>query len=57
MPYVDTKYLFDGMRIDGVCQRWGVGQTRRDAESWLERLAGAGVITKKVQPHPRTPRT
>ena len=55
MPYVDTKYLFDGMRMDVVCQRCRIGQTRRDAESWLERLAKANVITKKIQPHPSTP--
>jgi hypothetical protein len=55
MPYVDTNYLFRGMRIDAVCQHLGVGQTRGDAENWLERLARARILTKNVQPHPSTP--
>ncbi len=55
MPYVDTKYLFNGMRMEAPCQYWDVGQTRGDAERWLDRLAGARVIERKDRPHPATP--
>lgn len=55
MPYVDSNFLARGMTMDAKLTRLGVGQNRREAEGWLDRVADAGVIVKKSQPHPKTP--
>ena len=55
MPYIDSAYMAKGMTMDKTFLGWGIGQERNEAESWFELLARAGVIFKKVQPHPTTP--
>lgn len=55
LPYVDTPYLARGMALDKACQEAGLGETYEDAQSWLAAAAEAGLILRKVMPHPRTP--
>ncbi len=55
MPYVDTKYLARGMALDKACHEAGVGQTFEDAREWLNAAADAGLVVRKIMPHPRTP--
>jgi uncharacterized LabA/DUF88 family protein len=55
MPWVDSNFLAKGMAMDATFRRLGVGQTRADAEEWLELAAAHGVIVKKRRPHPGTP--
>lgn len=55
LTYVDTKYLAEGMLRDTQLIRWGVGQTRPDAEAWLNLAASVGLVVKRTQPHPKAP--
>jgi hypothetical protein len=54
LPYVDTNFLAKGLQRDESCSRLGVGQTRADAERWLNAAASAGILAKKVRPHELT---
>lgn len=53
--YVDSNALAQAMMKDDVFHRLGVGQTRREAEGWLDLAAAAGIVVKKTQPHRLTP--
>lgn len=55
MPYLDTGYLSKGFTMDKNFQAWGIGQTRSEAEGWLDLLARHGVLVKKLQPHKASP--
>lgn len=55
MPYVDSAFLAKGFAMDKNFQSWGIGQTRNEANGWLDLLARHGVIVKKTQPHKDTP--
>jgi len=55
MPYVDSAFLAKGFSMDKNFQSWGIGQTRNEANGWLDLLARHGVIVKKTQPHKDTP--
>lgn len=52
MPYLDSGFIARGFTMDKVFQEWRIGQNRNEAEGWLDLLAQAGVIVKKIQPHP-----
>ncbi len=55
MPYVDSNFLARGMTLDQFLRQLGVGQSRQEAEAWLDLAASLGIITKKQQPHPDSP--
>lgn len=55
MPYLDSAYLAKGFTMDKNFQSWGVGQTRNEAEGWLDLLSRNGVVVKKMQPHSTNP--
>lgn len=55
MPYVDSNYLAQGMAMDKKFAQLGAGQTRQEAEGWLELVSEADLLVSKTQPHPKSP--
>ncbi len=55
LPHVDSNYLARGMTLNSLLRQYGVGQTRQEAEQWLNLAAAAGIIVKKQQGHPDVP--
>ena len=47
-PALNTGFLHKGMSMDELCRRLGVGQTRADAAAWLDLLAEAGLLMKRM---------
>jgi uncharacterized LabA/DUF88 family protein len=55
LSYVDSAFLAKGMTMDATFCRLNVGQSRDEAEKWLNLGATYGLLIKKTQPHPKTP--
>jgi uncharacterized LabA/DUF88 family protein len=55
MPYLDTAYFSNGFTMDRQFQTWGIGQTRSEANGWLDLLARNGVLVKKSLPGKMNP--
>jgi len=53
MPYVDSNFLANGMKMDKRLNQLDAGQNNREAEGWLDLLAEAGILVKQMQPHPK----
>ena len=55
MPHVDSNFLATGMARDTTLAEMNVGQSRSDAEGWLNAAAAAGLVVAHQQPHPQQP--
>jgi hypothetical protein len=53
LAYVDSAYLAFGMQHNQQCQEHALGQSRSDANAWLEAAAWAGWLARRTQRHPK----
>jgi len=51
MKYVDSKFLHMGMLADNKFKEFGIGQSRENANAWLDAATKAEILVKKPMPH------
>lgn len=53
MPHVDSHFLANGMARDRTLAEMGIGQTRMEAEGWLQAAAVARLVLPNEERHPK----